>query len=88
MYNLPMGRRKGFILADINHGAGIRMWKAMNKAFSSSSDDALFVFPGGRIDFKNGNEYLRNAIYDLASGNNIDDVIIWASSLAGAVGKE
>lgn len=83
-----MGRRKGFILADINHGAGIRMWKAMNKAFSSSSDDALFVFPGGRIDFKNGNEYLRNAIYDLASGNNIDDVIIWASSLAGAVGKD
>ena len=64
------------------------MWKAMREAYLSSSDDFLFVFPGGRLSCKEGNEHLRNSIYSLASPCNIDALIIWASSLAGAVGMD
>lgn len=63
------------------------MWKAAIKAIDITSS-ALFILPGGRLNFKGGDEYLKNGIYKLASSENVDGVISWTSSLTGQASNE
>ncbi len=86
-YYRSMGKRIGFILASAHEGTAPRMWKAAIKAVDTTSS-ALFIFPGGRLNYKGGDEYLKNSIYKLASSENVDGVISWTSSLTGKASNE
>ena len=83
-----MARRIGFLLANVYQGSSTSMWKAMAEAAASDEESALFVFPGGRLRYAPGNEYLRNGIYDLANGSSLDGAVIWTSALSGSVGAD
>ena len=83
-----MGRRIGFLLANVYQGSSTSMWKAMAGAASGDDGSALFVFPGGRLRYVPGNEYLRNGIYDLANSSSLDGAVIWTSALSGSVGAD
>ncbi|MBO8436805.1 MAG: substrate-binding domain-containing protein [Spirochaetes bacterium] len=83
-----MGKRIGFMLANIYQGSGITMWKAIAKAASKHKEDALFVFPGGKLGETDGDEYMRNDIFSLASPESIDGAIIWTSALSGTKDAE
>ena len=79
-----MGRRTGFLSADIYQGAGIAIWRSMSRLFPSFSEDgSLFFFPGGRLSYPDGDENIKNGIYDLA-GRSLDEAVVWASTLTGA----
>lgn len=77
-----MGKKVAFILASIHEGTSVRMWNRCLDSFNYS-EDALFVFPGGRLDFKARDEYLKNSIYRLVNSENFDGMIAWASTLTG-----
>ena len=77
-----MGKKVAFILASIHEGTSVRMWNRCLDSFNYS-EDALFVFPGGRLDFKARDEYLKNSIYRLVDSEDCDGVIAWASTLTG-----
>lgn len=87
LYSFLMGRRVAFILASIHEGSSVHMFRRSLSAFDIRKD-ALFVFPGGRLNYKPGNEYLRNSIYDLANRENFDGLVAWTSSLTGAAGVD
>ena len=79
-----MGRRTGFLSADIYQGAGIAIWRSMSRLFPSFSEDgSLFFFPGGRLSYTDGDENIKNGIYALA-GSSLDEAVVWASTLTGA----
>ena len=80
-----MGRRIGFLLANVYQGSSLAMWRSMASEARKENDSSLFVFPGGRLRYKHGNEYLRNSIYDLANSTSLDGAVIWASTLSGEV---
>ena len=80
-----MGRRIGFLLANVYQGSSLAMWHSIAKEAKREKDSTLFVFPGGRLRYAHDNEYLRNSIYDLANGSSLDGAIIWASTLSGEV---
>ena len=48
-------------------------------------EGAIFVFPGGKLNTKNGAGNLRNDIYKLVNSSNIDGLVSWASSISGSV---
>ncbi|MGH0054583.1 MAG: substrate-binding domain-containing protein, partial [Sphaerochaetaceae bacterium] len=79
-----MTKRVGLVLASIHTGASNGLWSQIAKS-AQSSNSALFVFPGGRLEYLENQEYLRNAIYPLVNSDNLDGVITWASTLGGAV---
>ena len=79
-----MGRRIALMLASIHEGTSVRMLQSALGSFNLSSD-ALFVYPGGRLDFRDNDEYLRNSIYNLISKDTTDGIVSWASSLTGGV---
>lgn len=79
-----MTRRVGLVLASIHTGASNGLWSQIAD-YSQRSDYSLFVFPGGRLEYQENQEYLRNAIYSLVNTDNLDGVITWASALGGAV---
>ena len=83
-----MARRIGFLLANVYQGASLAMWRSIASEAKKEKDSALFVFPGGRLRYSHGNEFLRNSIYDLANSSSLDGAIIWASTLSGEVGTE
>ncbi len=78
-----MGKRIGFVLATIHQGSSIAMCKSMVETALESGENSLFVFPVGRLEYKEGNEYLRNQILSLVNKSNLDSVIVWSSSLTG-----
>lgn len=80
-----MGNRIGFLLATLHQGAGSTFWKLVASEALKNKSDALFVFPGGRLDYSPENEHLKNQIYSLANRDNLDGAIVWTSSLTGAV---
>lgn len=86
-YHGYMGRRTAFMLASIHEGTSVRLW---HRALScvDLTKDALIAFPGGRLDFKGADEYLRNSIYSLICPENIDGLVAWASTLAGDASTE
>jgi len=83
-----MGNRIGFLLATLHQGAGSTFWKLVAAEALKNKNDALFVFPGGRLDYSAENEHLKNQIYSLVNRDNLDGAIVWTSSLTGAVDAE
>ncbi|MGN1164324.1 MAG: helix-turn-helix domain-containing protein [Candidatus Ornithospirochaeta sp.] len=79
-----MSRRTGFLLANLPQGTGVRVWECINDSSLNSGDGAVFVLPGGRLGYKKADEYLRNYIYKFATAENLDGVVVWGSTLAGA----
>nr|WP_321306259.1 helix-turn-helix domain-containing protein [uncultured Sphaerochaeta sp.] len=77
-------RRVGLVLASIHTGASNGLWSQI-ASHCQRSGISLFVFPGGRLEYQENQEYLRNAIYSLVNTDNLDGVITWASALGGAV---
>lgn len=81
-----VGKRTGFVLATIHQGSSLSMWKTIASEAEKRPNDVLFVFPGGRIDNSVSNEFLRNEIYSLVNGSNLDTAIVWSSSITGEKG--
>lgn len=78
-----MGKRIGLILATIHQGSSTTLWKAIAEESERRQDESLFVLPCGRLNFSGNNEYLRNEILSLVNSKNLDDLIVWTSSLTG-----
>ncbi|MGE4583137.1 MAG: helix-turn-helix domain-containing protein [Sphaerochaeta sp.] len=76
--------RIGLVLASIHTGASNGLWSEIAR-LAQQSGRALFVFPGGRLECKETQEYLRNAIYPLVNTENLQGAITWASTLGGSV---
>lgn len=81
-YQTP--QRVGLLVASVHTGSSLSLWQEVAKE-AQKSDSSLFVFAGGRLESPEGQEYLRNCIYDLANGENIDALISWSSALGGYV---
>lgn len=77
-------KRLGFALASIHTGSSLGLLPAVIRD-AAKLDVPLFIFPGGRLDSRPDQEYLRNGIYRLANGENIDGLVCWGSSIGGAV---
>lgn len=83
-----MGNRIGFLLANFKQGSGAPLFRFVVEEALKNKNDALFVFPGGRLNYAPENEHLSNSIYSLANKENLDGAIVWASSLTGSVSAE
>ena len=79
--------RIALVLASIHTGASNELWSEIAKQ-AKRSGDVLIVFPGGRLECQESQEYLRNAIYPLVNSENVSAVITWASALGGSVSVE
>lgn len=77
-------KRLGFVLASIHTGSSINLLPAVIRD-ATRLELPLYIFPGGRLDSRPDQEYLRNGIYRLANPENIDGLVCWGSSLGGAV---
>ena len=82
-----MNKRIGLVLASIHEGASIRLWRSVLSSVDLLSDSVV-VFPGGRLNYKEQDEYLRNNIYSLETKENFDGIINWSSSLTGELTAE
>ena len=82
-----MDKRIGLILATIHEGASIRLMRSALNSVDIMSDSVV-ILPGGRLNFRGQDEYLRNSIYQLASRENFDGIISWSSSLTGEMNTE
>ena len=80
-------RKIGLVLASIHTGASNALWSDVAHLVQKD-DQALFVFPGGRLECQENYEYLRNSLYPLVNHDNLEGVIIWGSSLGGSVSVE
>ncbi len=76
--------RIGFLLASIDTGSGINMWKPLVRE-ASHSNAVFYIFPGGRLNSPQNSEYLRNSIYSLANKDTLDGLISWGSTIGGFV---
>src|SRR5512134_4000217 len=74
----------GFLLASLNTGASRELWPGLLDA-AESHDANLISFPGGRLRASTAFESQRNQIFDLASGECLDGLVTWASSLGGVL---
>lgn len=79
-----MRKRIGLVLASIHTGSSKEFWSDL-ATLAKEHGDALFVFPGGRLECQDGFEFLRNEIYMLANAKNLDGLVSWGSSLGGSV---
>ncbi len=77
-------RKIGFMLASIHTGSSNNLWAGLAD-LASHFGDALYVFPGGRLECREDFEYLRSSVYSLANADNLDGLISWGSSLGGFV---
>ncbi len=80
-----MAKRTGYFGANLHQGTGLRLWEAINEESRLYSDNTVFVFPGGRLNYKKSDEHLRNSIFRYASSDNLDGAVVWGSTLAGEV---
>lgn len=78
-----MRKRIGLVLASIHTGSSKEFWSDL-ATLAKEHGDALFVFPGGRLECQDGFEFLRNEIYMLANAKNLDGLVSWGSSLGEA----
>jgi DNA-binding LacI/PurR family transcriptional regulator/AraC-like DNA-binding protein/signal transduction histidine kinase len=76
--------RVALLLASIHTGSSESLWTSIAD-MAEASGNALFVFPGGRLDAPGEFEYLRNSIYRLANSATVDALVSWGSSLVGTV---
>ena len=80
-------RRIGFILATVHTGSSLKVWSHMAD-FAEKNGDVFFVFPGGKLDYKNGTDNLRNSIFPLANKTNLDGLVCWSSAIGSSVTSE
>lgn len=80
-----MGNKTAFLLANVHQGSSLLMLKAISEEAGKRDNSATFVFPGGRLSYRDANEYLSNEVFSLCNKSNIDKAIIWSSSLTGKV---
>lgn len=80
-------KRIGLVLASIHTGAANALWSDVAR-FSQHEGRALFVFPGGRLEYQEDHEHLRNSLYPLVHSGNLDGIIVWGSSLGGSASIE
>ena len=80
-----MGKRTGLLLANIHLGSSVSLWRAIAEKNINCAESALFVFPGGRLDYAESNEHLRNQVFSLANSKNLNSAIVWSSSLTGSL---
>ncbi len=80
-----MAKRTGYLGANLHQGTGLRLWETINEESRLYTDHTVFVLPGGRLDYRKDDEYLRNAIFRYATSSNLDGAVVWGSTLAGAV---
>ncbi len=78
-----VNRRVGLVLASIHTGASNGLWSQI-ASHCQRSGFSLFVFPGGRLEYQENQEYLRNAIYSLVNTDNLDGVITWLLPWVGS----
>lgn len=78
-----MLKKTGYLVANIHQGTALRMWDAINEDVRLHNDQTVFIFPGGRLNYKKADEYLRNSIFQYANERNLDGAVVWSSSLAG-----
>ena len=74
-------------MASIHEGASIRLWRSVLSSVDLLSDSVV-VLPGGRLNYKERDEYLRNNIYNLETKENFDGIISWSSTLTGELTAE
>jgi DNA-binding LacI/PurR family transcriptional regulator/AraC-like DNA-binding protein len=82
-----MRKRIGVVLASIHTGSSKGFWSDLATQ-AKEHEDALFVFPGGRLSCQDQYEYLRGSIYSLVNAKNLDALVSWGSSLGGSVSLE
>ncbi len=80
-----MAKRTGYLGANLHQGTGLRLWETINEESRLYNDHTVFILPGGRLDYRKDDEYLRNAIFRYATSENLDGAVVWGSTLAGAV---
>ena len=62
-----MLKKTGYLVANIHQGTALRMWDAINEDVRLHNDQTVFIFPGGRLNYKQADEYLRNSIFHYAN---------------------
>ena len=83
----PLIKRIGLVLASIHTGSANALWSDVAR-FSQEQGVPLFVFPGGRLECLEDHEHLRNSLYSLVHGSNLDGIIVWGSSMGGSASIE
>ena len=78
------GQRIGFTLASIHLGSSQSLWASL-AAHVLESNDQLFIFPLGRLEYQEESEAMRAGVTSLVNLKNIDGLISWASALGGVV---
>ena len=75
-YNSMAQEKKkiGLLLASIHAGISPNIWDSFAEA-AEAEHIALFIFPGGRLNVRQDDEYLRNRVYFLANDENLDGCI-------------
>lgn len=72
------------MLASIHTGSSEALWTGIADT-AEACGQALFIFPGGRLDAPGEFEYLRNSIYCLINHETVAALVSWGSSLIGTV---
>lgn len=74
----------GFLTANIHIGAARTVWAGIVDAAEKYNVN-LICFPGGGLRSTEAFEAQRNVIYDLAQVDYLDGLVIWSSTVGGAL---
>ncbi len=77
----------GFVTANIHTGAARTLWPGVLDA-ARELDVNLLCFPGGGLGVQADFESQRNALYHLASAENVKGLVSWASTIGVAISRE
>ena len=80
-------KRIGLVLASIHTGAAQHVWPSFVKT-ALFEDVSLFIFPGGRLNARTDSENLRNSVYSLVNGDNLDGFVSWSSTIRYTESRE
>jgi DNA-binding LacI/PurR family transcriptional regulator/AraC-like DNA-binding protein len=84
----PRGtKRIGLVLASIHTGIAPTVWPSFART-AIAENVSLFIFPGGRLNARPDFENLRNPVYYLVNGENLDGCISWSSTIRYTQSKE
>lgn len=83
---LLRGKRIAFLSASIHSGSSLKLWHPLADEAERSGVE-LFLFPGGRLAAADGEEALKNRLFDFVA-DAVDGVVTWASALGGYVGAQ
>jgi len=72
--------RIAFIIDSIDSVWAQGVWPPFAR-FARKLEKSLFIFPGGHLSSRHDSYNLRNHIYSLVSGKNVDGVILYSTSI-------